>query len=61
MIIIKGIDNHKKIATIPAIKIKTWDTMPNIIKTILHIAPIILEKVLEIRVLKNSFILKPFG
>jgi len=45
----------------PAKIIKIWKKIPNIIKTILIRAPMILEKIFEIKVLKNSPISNPLG
>ena len=56
-----GIKNQNKIRKKPNININNCVIMPIIIKKNLHIAPIILENILEIRVLKNSPILNPLG
>jgi len=53
VIIKNGIKSQNKIARKPATRIKIWKTAPAIIKTILHKAPRNLEKIFEIKVLKN--------
>jgi hypothetical protein len=60
-IMIKGNKIHPKKITKPAKATKICRIIPVIIKTILIIAPRILENVLDINVLKNSIRLKPFG
>jgi len=60
-IIINGTNIHSKKIINPAKITKIWNKIPAIIKTILIKAPIILENILEISVLKNSPILNPLG
>jgi len=47
--------------TAPAANIKIWAKIPIIIKTDLPITPMILEKILEIKVPKNSPTSNPLG
>lgn len=56
-----GNSSHNKIMINPVINIKICATMPNTIKTSLINAPMILEKILEKRVFKNSIILNDLG
>jgi len=47
--------------TLPIANIKIWAKIPTMIKTNLTIAPIILEKTLEIKELKNTSKSNPLG
>ena len=57
----KGISTHAKIIMAPAKITKIWNNIPKIIRIILIRAPIILEKIFEIKVLKNSPTSNPLG
>lgn len=61
IISIKGINIQKNIAIKPIKTINSWTTIPTPIKKILIIAPTILEKTLDTKLLKNSPGLNPFG
>ena len=60
-ITIKGLNTQAKIIITPAKRTKIWKIIPTTIKTVLIIAPKILENVFEISVLKNSEIFIPLG
>lgn len=57
----KGINIQNKIIIKPTVIIKTRTITLNTTKKSLQIAPIILEKKLETKVLKYSVILNPLG
>ena len=60
-IIINGVITHNKKITNPAKITKIWNKTPPAIRKIHIIAPSTLEKEFDIKVLKNSVTLKPFG
>lgn len=60
-IIINGSKIHAKRTKRPTTATRTWKKIPAIIKNVLIMAPIILEKMLEISVVKNSPKSNAFG